>query len=626
MSDINERNNPYENLRKLTNSQKQEKNIAKILNTIEDMAIIFLAKFSKIQEYLDFPEMNLNLFYSILDSYSLAGQVNNNQFISFVNKLYKLKQNKNNYNNNIVNDSNNASNEKSISITNNVNSNNNLIDIENLNRRNSTKIINKNIFTEKFKHEKIENRLNNSSTNLINENKLNSQNLPRFNIDDNPKSIENSNFKLFEKNAKNKNENFENLIIENFDNKLEAIRFSESINLNPNNFNNNINENDKIIYNCINFNNKIETADSNSTIPIELTNNINLNNEKNNNNNYETNFLKTKEKETEIKIEENLSCNISMSIDDFIIKENKDYYVKSNNENFTTPFKGAGENISAFIPHNNNITLSFNSCLLSNNNYNKNLNSNFSIKKQPVNNFEIRNNSQFIKNKTFGEKKNYNFIIKASLIDTDEYEKISNLLKYFKSFSYDEHLFDSDFIFACLALFFEANLEERFLLVIQIFGCYKNNNDLENNRNGSDFVNINYKEDKNLDSNNGIAYKEFVYFVYNIMHFILHFSRELESNEIEEFPELSTQGTERENSDCFKSKSSLEYLKNNHKGSILYSKKENATESALNVLLKNECLMEMCQSLVKNFYDFSDKKYEDILDLESLINYADSLL
>lgn len=617
----------------LTNSQKQEDNISKIFNTLEEFSNLFLAKFLKIQEYLDFPKISLSLFYSILDDYTLAGQLNNNQFISLIKKLYKLK-----LSDKVTKNFNNTSSVKSsCAINTKTNSTNDLVKLENLNRRNTSKSISNNqLFTEKFKLDCITNRLNNSSTNIFIEDKLNFADLPRF------KDEQSNKDNLIAEAEQNKktNEIYENVLIENFDNKLELNCFSESVNLNTNFNGNTLNNINNINHDEIlsNFNNQIEKTDSNNTIPIELTNNINIINE--NKNNYES-LIKEKEKEKEIKIDtDNLSCNISMSKDEFIIKENKDYYNKSNNNaNFTTPFKGAGENISAFMPVNNinnlnnNLTLSFNSCLLSNNNNIKNshlanLNSNFSYKKLAINrNYDLQNNTKYIKNKTFCENTNFILSKKASLLDTDAYDKISNLLKYFKSFSNDEYLFEADFIFACLNMFFEATFEERFLLVIKIFGTVDDinfeKNNIENNKEQR-----NTECENNKEVNNSIAFDKLVYLIYNFVHFTLHFSNDLKSKEFEAYPELSTQiENESENSDLGKTKSDQNDCKNNiNKSSFSNNKKNNPTEKALNLMLENQYLMKMCESLVENFYDIRNKNYQENLDFETLIEFAESLI
>ena len=112
------------------------------------------------------------------------------------------------------------------------------------------------------------------------------------------------------------------------------------------------------------------------------------------------------------------------------------------------------------------------------------------------------------------------------------------------------------------------------------------------------------------------------------MHFILHFSKELKTKEIEDYPELSTRGnTESERADI----NSTNYnedcdIKNKNKESKASDKKENLMENALNTLLKDECLIEICESLVKNIYDLNNKAYNENLDLDTLIKDAESLL
>ena len=121
------------------------------------------------------------------------------------------------------------------------------------------------------------------------------------------------------------------------------------------------------------------------------------------------------------------------------------------------------------------------------------------------------------------------------------------------------------------------------------------------------------------------------------MHFILHFSKDLESKEKEGFPQPSSttrascERMEKKDNNNNNNKSFSNYngfcaVETENKVLSDVDKKENLLENTMSVLFKDDCLMDMCESLVKNIYNFNNIACEDNLDLEMLINYAESLL
>lgn len=595
-----QKNNKKENQDKIYESSKCvdfskcknfDEKIPLLFDSIETVSELIFEEFLRIRDYFDFPKINLKVFHYILDSYSLAGQLNSNQLVSFMRKIYKL-------NLNLSNDI------SPIAFNLKQNSDKNIINVKNLSRRNSSINFDKNVFIDHSKEEKIENHLNHS-IDIINNNY--DQQLPRFNnnlnLDSNDKNTRNDNNGSETKspinNIFNEKDNLVNVSIENLDKKLDCC-FSETENL--------AGDKNKFEKNIINDN---QSKHDNNNIS-EFNNNLLSN-------------LTIKDKEN--KNEEYLSCNISMSKDDNL-KENKDYIRSGNNVNFTTPFKKACENISSFIPqhNNNNLTLSFNSYLLSNNQNNKNLIGNLktnSCKKFP-NNFE-NNNAKYLKNKTIYETNN--LIKRPSSINTGISEKISNLLKFFQTSSMEVYIFDEYLIFSCLSMFFDAELEDRVSTILEIF----KNNEIEN-------------------KDNKISYDELVYFLYNFFFFILYFSRELENREVEKFSinsdeclvknkssdltdelnnNMNTQGSYMEKlpTEKFENQKAcnLEKLNENYRKKNP-TKKENFRKKIIDILLKKELLQDMCEYIVDLIYVQFNIEYNKNLEMSILIEYFESFL
>jgi len=522
----------------------------------------------------------LSLFYEILDSYSLSGKMNHNQFISFIKKLYKLDfqmkeslcVSTNTNNTNLINSKNNN---QFIYF-----SNKNLININNLNRRKSTKNINNNIYLDNFKVDTIENRLNNS---IDVKNSTKSYSLPKFKEINNNLNIKNDieNNGLYTNNNPEK-EFEEQISLENFDNKLDNY-FIKGINRNK------IDENSK------------------STIKYNKIDNKIKNNEENLNNDIQSEINDFINKEKENKNDEFLSCNISMSKEDFKI-ENKEYNKNNINGNFTTPFKNGCGNISSFIPNNNNnLTLSFNSYLFSNNNNNKKnsiINLRTNSYKKITSNFEIQN-TLYIKNKTFFENKNICLSKKSSNINADISEKISNLVKYFKNFSSEDYLFDLNFIFNSLCLFFEATLEDRFSILIIFF------NDIQ------------YDSGSNLKENKQkVSYDDLLLFFHNSINFIIYFSKELDTREIEKYS-LSSK----------KDKNNLNQEERNKNFNIYDDNTK--TEIKNNIFIKNKLMsffsiekniIEISEFIVNDIFNENNKKSDEFVNLEILINYFERIL
>lgn len=246
--------NQFNNLSK---DQKNEKKLSIFLEAIQEVSNVLLEEFIKVKEYFDLPKINITLFYSILDSYSLAGQLNHNQFISSMRKIFLIdayaKENNTfsntGYNTNTINSNINTPNIKKVDnnlcsgnsnyTANNIVPNPNPIpNISNINEQNSQNISKTKInnFHKIYKIIEEDNSLAQSSSNNLN------VNITETNL----KTGTHQNKSYFNNNALMENlKNEKNSLNDSIENENEASDYSLSRN-NPTEKDNN---NDKDIKN-----------------------------------------------------------------------------------------------------------------------------------------------------------------------------------------------------------------------------------------------------------------------------------------------------------------------------------------------------------------------------------------